>query len=309
MDLRRLRYFVTVAESGSISAAAVLLHVAQSAVSRQMKTLEEDVGGELFHRSVAGVALTDSGAMLLERARFILREVESAANDVSTFSRGVRGVVRMAAPASVGRALYVPTVPAFRKQYPQVQLELSESPTDDVLHRLLTGSLDLGIVSNPVAQENLIFEPLVHEETILLCLPGSPLAKERSVAAARLRSEPIIISAGLRRIYAERYGDFRPAVQIDGVGATERLILAGVGYAVFPHSTISTSDVLTNLVAVPIKGFDIQRMIATARGRPASLAVRAFRAAIQEQFERCVSEGVFTRREGNPVARGKRRRV
>jgi LysR family nitrogen assimilation transcriptional regulator len=306
MDLRQLRYFVTVAESGSISAAALLLHVAQSAVSRQMKTLEEDVGGELFHRSVAGVSLTDSGAMLLERARFILREVESAANDVSTFSRGMRGVVRMAAPASVGRALYVPAVPAFHQQYPQVQLELSESPTDDVLHRLLTGTLDVGIVSNPTAQENLVFEPLVQEETVLLCPPGSPLAKRRSIAAAKLRSEPIIISAGLRRIYAERYGDFRPSVQIDGGGATERLTLAGVGYAVFPRSTISTSDVLTNLIAVPIDGFEIRRMVATARGRPASLAVRAFRAAIQEQFERSVAEGVFTRR-GNSAPRTKRK--
>jgi LysR family nitrogen assimilation transcriptional regulator len=296
MDLRQLRYFVTVAESGSISAAAQLLHVAQSAVSRQMKTLEEDVGGELFRRSVAGVALTDSGAMLLERARFILREVESAANDVSTFSRGMRGVVRMAAPASVGRALYVQTVPAFRQQYPHVQLELSESPTDDVLHRLLTGSLDLGIVSNPVPQENLTFEPLVREDTVLLCQPGSPMSRRRSIAAARLRSESIIISAGLRRIYAERYGDFRPAVQIDGIGASARLAMAGAGYAVFPRSTISTSDVLTNLVAVPIDNFDIVRMMATTRGRPASLAVRAFRAAIETQFAHCVRDGVFTRR-------------
>jgi LysR family nitrogen assimilation transcriptional regulator len=298
MDLRQLRYFVTVAESGSISAAAQLLHVAQSAISRQMKTLEEDVGGELFRRSVAGVALTDSGTMLLERARFILREVESAANDVSTFSQGMRGVVRMAAPASVGRALYVPTVPQFRKQYPHVQLELSESPTDDVLHRLLTGTLDLGIVSNPGAQENLTFTPLIQEETVLLCPPGSPLSRRRSVAAARLRSEPIIISAGLRRIYAERYGDFRPAVQIDGGGATVRLTMAGAGYAVFPRSTISTSDVLANLVAVPIDGFDISRMMAAAKGRPASLAVRAFRAAIEAQFARCVADGVFTRPAG-----------
>lgn len=295
MDLRQLRYFVTVAESGSISAAAQLLHVAQSAVSRQMKMLEDDVGGALFRRSVAGVTLTDSGAMLLERARFILREVESAANDVSTFSRGMRGVVRMAAPASLGRLLYVHAVPPFRRQYPLVQLELSESPTEDVLHGLLTGALDMGIVSEPPPQDNLTFEPLMREETVLLCPPDSPLARRRSVPAAHLRSESIIISAGLRRIYGQRFGDLRPAVQIYGITAAIRLTVAGAGYAVFPRSTLSAADVLTNLVAVPIDGFDIMRMMASARGRPASLAVRAFRTAIENEFEDCMRRGMFSR--------------
>jgi LysR family nitrogen assimilation transcriptional regulator len=295
MDFKQLRYFVTVAESGSISAAAQLLHVAQSAVSRQMKTLEEKVGGELFERSVAGVALTDSGAMLLERARFILREVENAANDVSTFSRGMRGVVRMAAPASVSRALYGSTVPGFLRQYPNVQLELSESPTDDVLHRLLTGSLDLGIVSDAGPQESLALVPLIREQTVLLCPPRSAPAQRRAIPAARLRTMPIVISAGLRRIYAERHGDFRPAVQIDGVATTVQLVLAGAGYAVFPRSTTSTSDVLARLVAVPIQGFTISRMLASAKGRPASLVVRAFRAAIEAEFQRCAEQGVFGR--------------
>ncbi|MEP9379321.1 LysR family transcriptional regulator [Aquabacter sp. CN5-332] len=294
MDLRQLRYFVTVADSGSISAAASLLRVAQSAVSRQMRRLEEDVGGELFKRSVAGTALTDSGLMLLERARFILGEVENAANDVSTFSRGMRGTVRMAAPGSVGRALYVPTAQLFRTQYPQVHLELAETNTADVLQRLSAGLLDLGIVSDPSMHEHLAFMPLMREETVLLCPPGSPPTAGGPVPVAALRELPLIIPAGLRRIFQERFGDFRPALQIDGVGATAQLTMAGVGYAVLPRSTVSTSDALEPLVAVPIEGFVISRMLATVKGRPPSLAVRAFRAAIEAEVERCIETGLFS---------------
>jgi LysR family nitrogen assimilation transcriptional regulator len=82
--------------------------------------------------------------------------------------------------------------------------------------------------------------------------------------------------------------------------------MAGVGYSVFPRSTISTSDVLTNLVAVPIDGFEISRMLASAKGRPASLAVRAFRAAIEAQFARRIAEGVFARPPGGRPARSRR---
>jgi LysR family nitrogen assimilation transcriptional regulator len=294
MDLRQLRYFVTVAETGSISAAAAMLHVAQSAISRQMRRLEEDVGGELFLRSIAGTALTDSGHMLLERARFILREVESAASDVASFSRDIRGTVRMAAPGSVGRALYAPTAREFRAQYPQVQLELSESNTGDVLQRLSAGLLDLGIVSDPGVHEHLAFTPLMREETVLLCPPGSPPAERKSVRVAELKKLPIIVPSGLRRIFQERFGEFRPAIQIDGVGATAQLTAAGMGYAVLPRSTVSTSDALGKLVAVPLEGFTISRHLATARGRPASLAARAFRAAIEAQVVRLVQAGLFS---------------
>jgi LysR family nitrogen assimilation transcriptional regulator len=135
----------------------------------------------------------------------------------------------------------------------------------------------------------------MREETVLLCPPDSPLARRRSVPAAHLRSESIIISAGLRRIYGQRFGDLRPAVQIYGITAAIRLTVAGAGYAVFPRSTLSAADVLTNLVAVPIDGFDIMRMMASARGRPASLAVRAFRTAIENEFEDCMRRGMFSR--------------
>lgn len=294
MDLRQLRYFVTVADSGSISAAAALLYVAQSAVSRQMRRLEEELGGELFERSAAGVCLTDSGHMLLNHARFILRGVESATSDVSSFNREMHGTVRMAAPPSVARALYATAARQFRTHYPKVKLELRESPSDEVLRRLSAGLLDIGIVSEPVDLDYLALTPLLREQSVLLCPPGSAPAGRASIDVSELKAMPVIISAGLRRLFVQRYGEFHPEIQIDGGGATVQLVLTGIGYAVMPQSTVSTIDSLRGLVAVPIEGFSVSRALALIKGRPVSLATRAFRATIEAQVARCIEAGLFS---------------
>ncbi|MFB9267683.1 LysR family transcriptional regulator [Bradyrhizobium erythrophlei] len=293
MDLRQLRYFVSVADSGSISAAAVVLHVAQSAVSRQMLRLEEEVGGVLFQRSIAGVELTESGHVLLERARFILREIENATNDVSTFSRGMRGTVRMAAPASAGRALYVPLVQRFHAQFPLVQLELSDSTTDDMLRSLAAGTLDLGLVTEIEAREDVVVKPAWREETLLLAAVGNPICKRKSIAARDLKQMPIIISPGLRRIFEERYGALRPIIQIHSSSPAAELTRSGVGYVVVPKSALSTSDIWRGLQGVPVRGLDTTRMIAWGKGRPASLAARALRAAVEQIVCERIEEKLF----------------
>ncbi|MEJ8846278.1 LysR family transcriptional regulator [Variovorax rhizosphaerae] len=300
MDLRQVRYFVTVAEKGSISAAAATLHVAQSAVSRQMRLLEEDMGGPLFNRSIAGVALTDSGLMFLERARFILREVESATQDVSNFNRGmrgfhrdVRGSVRMSAAPTIGQALHGRLALDFRARFPQVQLELTESWSEDALHRLSTGTIDMAIVSNPGNLEHIDFTPLMKQETAVFCLPGAKLATRSSVHARELRKLPIIISQGLRRSLEAQHGAMQPVIQMDGLEGIAQLTRAGIGVAVMPGSVLRTSNLWQGLVALRIQGFSVTRALAVAKGRPVSLAAKVFRGAIEEQVGHCIEEGLF----------------
>ncbi|MBR1159464.1 LysR family transcriptional regulator [Bradyrhizobium elkanii] len=293
MDLRQLRYFVSVADSGSISAAAVILHVAQSAVSRQILRLEDEVGGVLFQRSITGVELTETGHVLLERARFILREIESATNDVSTYSRGMRGTVRMAAPASAGRVLYVPLVQRFHAQFPQVQLELSEGTTDEMLRSLAAGTLDLGLVTEVDPREDVMLKPLLREEAVLLAPVGNPLSKRKSIVARDLPKLPIIIAPGLRRIFEERYGALRPVVQIHSSNPAAELTRSGVGYAVVPKSALSTPDVWRGLQGVPVRGLNTTRMMAWGKGRPASLAARALRAAVEQLVCQRIEEKIF----------------
>lgn len=300
MDLRAVRYFVAVAEQRSISAAAAVLHVAQSAVSRQMRLLEGTLCGPLFVRSVTGVELTDSGVMFLERARFLLRELDSAAQDVSDFNRGlrgfnrdVRGTVRMSAAPTVGQALYGRTALDFRKRFPQVRLELTESPSEDALHRLSAGTIDMAITSNPGNQEHIRFTPLLEQEIAVFCLAGSKLADRPFVHARELRKLPVILSLGLRSSFEAQHGGIQPVIQIDSGESAAHLVRANAGVAVTTLSVARTSGTWRGLVAVPVRGFSVTRMLAVAKGRPVSTAARAFRGAIEEQVAACVGEGLF----------------
>ena len=300
MDMRQLRYFLTVADKGSISAAAVVLHVAQSAVSRQVRLLEDSLGGVLFNRSIAGVELTESGVMFVERARFVLRELESATQDVSDFNRGirgfnrdVRGTVRMSSAPTVGQAVHGRLALDFRNRFPQVRLELTESPTEDALNRLSAGTIDLAIVSDPGNQQHIEFSPLMQQQTSVFCLPGTRLAARSSVHARELRKLPLIISLGLRRSLEAQHGAMQPVIQIDGSEGAAQLTRADVGVAVLPSSVLRTSNFWQGLVAVPIRGFAVTRMLALAKGRPVSLAAKAFSAAIEEQMKHSIAEGLF----------------
>lgn len=300
MDLRRIRYFLTVAEKGSISGAAAVLHVAQSAVSRQIRLLEENTGGPLFNRSVAGVELTESGLMFLERARFIQHELQSATQDVSDFNRGmrgfnpdVRGTVRMSATPTVGQALFGRIAQDFRKRFPLVRLELTENPTEDALHRLSAGTIDMAIVSDPGNQDHIRFTPLMKQEIAVFCPIGSKLAARSSVHARELCKLPIIISLGMRNSFEAQHGAVQPVIQIDGGEGAAQLARAEVGIVVMPRSVSQTSAIWQGLVAVPIRSFSVTRMLAVAKGRPLSLAAKAFRSAIEEQMALCIDEGLF----------------
>ena len=300
MDLRQIRYFLAVARTGSISAAAALLHVAQSAVSRQIRLLEDNMGGPLFIRSIAGVELTDSGLMFLERARFILHEVQSATQDVFDFNRGmrgfnrdVRGTVRMSAAPTVGQALYGRTALDFRERFPRVRLELTESPTEDALHRLSAGTIDMAIVSDPGNQDHIHYTPLMKQEISIFCPSGSKLAARPSIHARELRKLPIIISLGLRHNLETQHGPVQPVIQIDGGEGAAQLARAGLGVVVMPSSVARTSTIWKGLVAVPIRNFSVTRMLAVAKGRPVSLAAKAFRDAFEEQMALCIGEGLF----------------
>src|SRR5882724_978453 len=120
MDLRQLRYFVAVAERGGFGAAASVLNVAQSALSRHIKVLEHELGGALFERGARGVAVTEAGKVLLARGRWLLGAIDDIKAEVLTENRDPSGTVRIGAPPSLGDILYAPLAQTFVKQFPRV---------------------------------------------------------------------------------------------------------------------------------------------------------------------------------------------
>jgi LysR family transcriptional regulator, nitrogen assimilation regulatory protein len=121
MELRQLRYFVAIVDHGSLSRAALVLHVAQPALTQQLRQLEEELGAQLLHRSAQGVVSTDAGKVFYDHAQAILKQVADARSAVTQSARP-SGSVTMGLPHSISGALALPLLTAAREQYPDITL-------------------------------------------------------------------------------------------------------------------------------------------------------------------------------------------
>lgn len=310
MDMRQLRYFVAIAERGSFGRAAAALYVAQSALSRHMAVLEEELGGALFERSKRGATLSESGVLLLDRARYLLAEIDKTRDEVMAHNRELRGSVRLGGPSSLTQLLYAPLVDCFLERFPNVQLHLSEGLTSDLIDRLMDGSLDIAIVTDPRPSEHLLFQPVVREPMVLIGRADDPLLKRPSLSIKYLLKLPLItpVSANwlpnLAARFGEEFGRVRPVVRVDSTTPMKLLAAAGKGYGVVPSSALQGDVAAGHLAACELRGFNVSREIATSRGRPAARAVKEMIAVLHEQIGLLVGSGKIKA----VVARSKRLR-
>jgi LysR family nitrogen assimilation transcriptional regulator len=160
---RQLTYFLRIAELGSFTRAAAALHVAQPALSRQIKQLEEDLGVMLFARSESGISLTEAGVLLAERARVLLQQFESLRSEVGALATSVQGKLHFGMPTSLFDLITVPLMALYRQQYPAVHLGVTEGISATVYRMVVAGELDIGIVSSREPMSGLEQRPLIRE--------------------------------------------------------------------------------------------------------------------------------------------------
>src|SRR5690606_4290698 len=146
MDIKQLRYFIAVAQQGSLSAAARSLHIVQPALSQAMAGLEAELGAELFTRSPSGITLTASGTELLHHAQHILRQFDHAAQAVRSASQQISGVVRIGILHSAAPLVCAPLFKKLRDEAPGIQPQLVIGYSNDLEARLVRGELDLAML-------------------------------------------------------------------------------------------------------------------------------------------------------------------
>ena len=146
MDLRQLRYFAQIVESGSLSKASRQLFIAQPALSQQLSKLEGEVGKPLLTRSSKGVAPTDNGLALYHHARFMLRQLDQALSIARKESGAVQGMVSVGLPATTVSALGLPLVRRIRERYPSILLNVVEGMSGHLGQMMRTGQLDLAVL-------------------------------------------------------------------------------------------------------------------------------------------------------------------
>ncbi|MFM2055381.1 MAG: hypothetical protein RL456_3418, partial [Pseudomonadota bacterium] len=167
MDLKQLDYFVHVAELRSFSKAAVVLCVAQSALSRQVRALEIELRETLLLRNGRGVALTDAGQRLFEHSLAILHRVSLARDDLALHRGEPVGRITIGLPPTIGRQLTLPLIDGFQRRMPRARLSVVEGLSSHIVEWITTTRVDLGLLYNPESQPNLEVTPLLEEP---LCL-------------------------------------------------------------------------------------------------------------------------------------------
>jgi len=287
MDLRRLRYFVAVAEEGHVTRASERLGMAQAPLSQQIKTLEREMGAQLFRRRPRGVELTDAGAALLVEARAILARIVDAEAVVRRAARGEEGRVRIGFTNS---ACFHPAtsvaIAVFRAAAPQVALSFDQAGTSVLIERLQKGEVDAAFIRTATARPEGVALHRLADEPMIAALPAAhPLAAASAVALADLAGETFVAypraeGAGLYdAIIAACHGaGFSPRIghETPQMIATLSLVAAGLGVSIVPASL--TRMRLDGVEYRPLAGEPQPRAqlnLAVRRGDP-SAAVRRF---------------------------------
>lgn len=194
MELRHLRYFVAVAEEENVTRAAAKLHVAQPAVSRQIRDLEEDLGAALLERSAKAVRLTDAGRIFLEEARAVLQRVDDAVKAVQAVAGGATGDLHVGYAPSLTVQILPRALRRFQTDWPRVRVSLHDLSTGEMLAGLRENRLDLALMVQPTAADlrGLRFQELARYPMCVAVAPGHRLARSRSLSLSKALSEPLI---------------------------------------------------------------------------------------------------------------------
>lgn len=251
MDMRQLRYFVQIVESGSLAKASRQLFIAQPALSQQMARLEDEVGKPLLVRSSRGVTPTENGEALYHHAKFMLRQLDQAVSVARQDAAAVTGRVTLGlAPTTVAR-LGLPLLQHLRAKFPGLLLNVVEGLSGHLEHMTRVGQLDLAVLFSPAAASELSVEPLLEEELFVILPAESTLvpAGRSSLTLAEVAALPLILPSpghGLRRrigLEFERVGQPLDAVaEIDSLPLLMHCVAQGLGATIKPMSAVHALD-------------------------------------------------------------------
>lgn len=265
MDLRRLRYFLAVADHGSMAKAADVLDVAQPTLSQQIRALERDLGSVLFDRTGRGMQLTEAGRVLRNHALPLIAQSEAARAAIAELEGAAAGELRIGVIPTFNTAFLPRVVAQFTQRYPGVHLIVEEATAHAVETGIVAGQYDLGVAFAPPDHAELGVKILFEERLALIATRNHPLASSRSVPLSSLADIPLVL---LTRAFATRRlldraiegrVKLRVRVEMNSIEALLALVRAGVAPTVLADKSLGAPR---DLAIVPIGPQVIRRKAA-----------------------------------------------
>lgn len=285
MELRQLRTFRVLADTLSFTRAAGRLNLTQSAVSHQIKLLEEELGGPLFIRTSRGVRLTEAGDAALEHAEHILDEADRLQERVGGGGTTPAGRVRAAAATQAFVHLFAPLFDRFLRAYRQIDLTFRTTvSTDQTVADILNGVADVGFASLPLYSPALQVQRLFEDELVLVVGPRHRLATKRQVDARDLHRERLILlerGASIRRVTDDFFQrvELTPdtALESNDIDFIKLMVQQGLGVSLLPGWAVREEVRAHRLARLGVRGHRLRRQVSMiSLGRLQPVATRTF---------------------------------
>jgi len=244
MDIKQLTYFITIAEEGTITHAANKLHMAQPPLSTQLKLLEDELGIKLIERGARKIKLTDAGKILYKRAKHILEITTSTTKEIEAFRKGIQGTLRLGTISSSGTVLLSKRIIEFNKKYPNIKFEIYEGNTYELIEKINSGIIEVGIVRTPFNSQN--FECLFLEAEPMVAVMSSDYnfeSQKDELLLEDLEDMPLILYRRFEKILLAEFQELGLEPNIFCINDDARTTIlwarAGLGIGIVPKSAIN----------------------------------------------------------------------
>lgn len=268
MELKQLRHFVAVVESGTLSGASHVLHITQPALTRSIKNLEAQLKAELLERRSRGVVPTDAGQRLFHQAKMILNEAERTASDVSATARGERGALHVGVAAMFAGDPMVSVLSKLAERVPELSVSVTEGFFEDLIANLKTSQVEVLISNFPpgVADESLIFESLITVRPSFVVNAEHPLASQNEISLEQLQTCDLAmvrqdhVSSLVADLFAtEKLTLKQPAITTNSLALLRALVLSGSHVSLLPEHYLADDLQAGRLVKLALPGTPFKR--------------------------------------------------
>jgi DNA-binding transcriptional LysR family regulator len=265
VEIRQLRAFVAIAESGTFTAGALRVHVTQAAISMQIRQLETEIGAKVFVRAPRHVILTEAGEQLLRRARHILREHDAALDEIAELAGAERGRLRIGSASAMVLTEQLPSMlKELRKQHPAAEIAVTSGTSEVLVDQILAGEVDVAFVSLPVDVRGIKTERLSQDQLVAIASPRHKLAKQKTISAYTLAGERLILGergGNTRRLidqfFAQAGVTLHVAMELSRQQAIKRMVEEDMGVGIVPLQSVKEEVDKGRLIRWWIEGAQI----------------------------------------------------
>ena len=266
MDLRQLEILQAIAETGSFTACGRKLHVSQSAISRQILLLEEELGEPLFLRVGRQVRMTPAAESLVQLGQRVFLDVRETVGAITDRTRDLRGTLRLSGGMTVCLYVFPPLLKHLRRVHPHLDVRLTVAMAGRSVQEIRGGRVDAGLLTLPVEESDLVTVPVLREELLLVTTPTHPLARRRKVMPRDLDGQPFVlfeVGSATRKVIDQFFATekIEPTIVMDteNVEIIKAMVKTGMGIGIVPYQSVARDVRAGQFFCARVDGYELVR--------------------------------------------------